>query len=110
MKQPKTSPYLDHRQAQTAAADPWVTSIATFLIGKLPENDFIESANAPEPWKNEEHHCEAWYYAGMKRLLTGDKKTASDYFNRCLATNRTRFVEYILARAELKSLGLASSS
>jgi tetratricopeptide (TPR) repeat protein len=42
--------------------------------------------------------------AGMKRLLAGDKKTAADYFTRCLATKRTRFAEYILASAELKSL------
>jgi lipoprotein NlpI len=96
------STYLSHRQGPAASV--WVTNVANFLIGKLTEDDFIASANAAEPWINEEHHCEAWYYTGMKRLLAGDKKTASDYFTRCLATNRTRFVEYVLARAELKSL------
>lgn len=50
-------------------------------------------------------HCEAWYYAGMKRLLAGDKKTAADYLNKCLGTREKNFDEYILAQAELKSLG-----
>jgi lipoprotein NlpI len=88
--------YLEHRQGP----DPWVANIAKFLIGSLPETEFIASASAKEPFKDQEHHCEAWYYAGMTRLLTGDKTTASDYFNRCLATKRTRFTEYVLAHAD----------
>jgi hypothetical protein len=41
----------------------------------------------------------------MKRLLAGDRKTAGDYFNKCLGTQEGNFDEYILAQAELKSLG-----
>jgi hypothetical protein len=62
------------------------------------------SASDPDPVKAQEQLCETWYYIGMKDLLSGDKKQASDDFRRCIATKRTQFVEYILSKAELASL------
>ena len=41
----------------------------------------------------------------MKRLLSGDKKTAAAYFHKCLATEQKDFTEYQLAQSELKALG-----
>jgi len=40
----------------------------------------------------------------MKRLLAGDEKTAAERFDKCLGTQENTFDEYMLARAELKSL------
>jgi lipoprotein NlpI len=74
------------------------------LQGKLAENDLIASASATDPVRNQEQLCECWYYAGMKRLLAGDKSTAKDDFNKCVATKRVTFAEYELAKAELASL------
>ena len=48
--------------------------------------------------------CEAWFYAGMKKLLGGDKAAAANYFKKCLATEQKDFTEYLLAEAELKAL------
>ena len=48
-------------------------------------------------WKDRAQRCEAWYYAGMQRLPAGDKKTAADYFNKCLGTQEKNFDEYNLA-------------
>jgi hypothetical protein len=53
-------------------------------------------------------HGEVWYYAGMKRLLAGDKETAADDFNRSLTAKQIRYSEYRLAEAELEALGLAN--
>jgi hypothetical protein len=44
----------------------------------------------------------------MKRLLAGDKKTTAVYFDKCLGMREKNFDEYILAQAELKSLGTAN--
>ena len=49
--------------------------------------------------------CEAWFYAGMKRLAAGDKRTAIELFKKCLATDQKTFVEFGLAATELKMLG-----
>jgi len=82
----------------------WVFKIGNFLLGKSTETDLVESASASDPDRTQEQLCEAWYYAGMKRLLSGDKNRAADAFRHCMETNRTRFVEYVLGKSELASL------
>jgi tetratricopeptide (TPR) repeat protein len=84
--------------------EPWVFKIGNFLLGKSTETDLVESASASDPDRTQEQLCEAWYYAGMKRLLSGDKNRAADAFRHCMETNRTRFVEYVLGKSELASL------
>lgn len=41
----------------------------------------------------------------MKKLFSGDKKTAANYFHKCLATKQKDFTEFQLAQSELKALG-----
>lgn len=82
--------------------------IGEFLLGKTGESDFLATASSPDAKTNRDRHCEAWYYAGMKRLLTGDKKIAADYFGKCLATEATTLFEYTCAKAELKTLALTN--
>ena len=76
-----------------------------FLLYQISESDLLVGATSPDVEKDRAQHCEAWYYAGMKRLLAGDKKTAADCFDKCLGTQENTFDEYMLAKAELKSLG-----
>jgi len=83
----------------------WISEIGRFLLDPLNESDFLGGATSADMEKDRAQHCEAWYYAGMKRLLAGDKKTAALYFNKCLGTQEKNFDEYNLAQAELKSLG-----
>jgi len=83
----------------------WISNIGRFLLDQISESDFLGGATSSDLEKDRAQHCEAWYYAGMKRLLAGDKKTASIYFDKCLGTQEKNFDEYILAQAELKSLG-----
>jgi tetratricopeptide (TPR) repeat protein len=54
----------------------WTTKVGTFLLGRITEADFLAAASSPDNQKDRNQHCEAWYYAGMKRLFAGDKKTA----------------------------------
>jgi lipoprotein NlpI len=82
----------------------WVSKIGEFLLDKISEADFLASANSSGEEKDLGRLCEAWYYSGMKHLLTGDKKTAGAYFSKCLATQQTNVSEYDLAQAELKTL------
>jgi lipoprotein NlpI len=95
--------YLGSRRNMPAAD--WISKIGRFLLDQISESDFLGDATSSDVEKDRAQHCEAWYYAGMKRLLAGDKKTAAEYFNKCLGTQEKNFDEYILAQAELKSLG-----
>lgn len=96
------SNYFNSRPS--ALHDDWTSHIADFLLDRLSEAGFLSAASSPEPKKNQAQQCEAWYYAGTKRLLSGDKSTASKYFRNCLTTNQTTFMEYTLAREELRTL------
>ena len=82
----------------------WTAQIGRFLLDQISESDFLDGATSPDTEKDRAQHCEAWYYAGMKSLLAGDKKTAGDYFNKCVGTREKNLYEYILAQAELKSV------
>ena len=64
----------------------WVSKIGRLLLDQISESDFLGGATSSDVEKDRAQHCEAWYYTGMKRLLAGDKKTAADYFNKCLRT------------------------
>jgi lipoprotein NlpI len=95
--------YLDKEGG--VSREDWTTKIGMFLLDKIGEADFLAAASSPDTQKDRNQHCEAWYYAAMKRLFAGDKKTASDYFDKCLGTQVTGFNEYIFAQTELKALG-----
>jgi len=94
--------YLQNHQARKP--DGWGPKIASFLMGDLPEPDLFKAADNADKKKNDRRLCEAWFYAGSKRLIEGDQSTAVDDFTKCLATNEKKFQEYQGAAAELKSL------
>lgn len=87
-----------------SSPDDLISKTAAFLLGRLNEADYLAAAVSPEAKTDLGQHCEAWYFAGMKRLLMGDKTTAIDDFHKCLATGQKDYGEYILAQAELKAL------
>ncbi len=90
-------------------ANAWTSQIADYLLGKLPEADLLaaatpEFADAPEAKPDAGLLCEAWYYIGMKKLLSHDKAGAAKAFQECLATGQKWYVEYQFAQVELKDL------
>jgi len=94
--------YLDNRK--TGKPDDWQSQIARFLIGQLAEPAFFKATENANKYIERGQLCEAWFYAGTKHLIDGDKATAAEYFNKCLATGRPDFYEYQSAAAELKLL------
>jgi lipoprotein NlpI len=111
------------------AAKDWTSRIISFVVGDVSEQDFWPPKDQTEPlsdvaaaWyavdasQNRSHGslprrlntgrvCEAWFYAGMKRLVAGDKTAANECFQRCVGTEEKTFVEYDLAKAELEMSG-----
>ena len=106
---------MPHRQGQPAAADKelgawfgpgkkpkanrWERTVAAFLLGHMSEADFLAAGRRTH---DSGRQCEAWFYSGMKRLLSGDAATAREDFRKALATGRKDFEEYNFAAAELR--------
>ncbi len=89
----------------TAAPGSWVSKVKAYLLGNLSEADFLAAAASPDANTDRGQHCEAWFFAGMKNLLNGDKRAAAEFFKKCLATEQKSEIEYHFAQAELKALG-----
>ncbi|HXG60235.1 MAG TPA: tetratricopeptide repeat protein [Planctomycetota bacterium] len=92
----------DHVRSRNA--DDWFARLALFVIGDLSEAELFRAARSPEDPVRRERECEAFFYAGILRLLSGDVPTAKAYFERVLATGLQDFVEYQGARSELERL------
>ena len=83
---------------------PWPSMIGLFLAGQVSETDLLAAAKNPNMNKEAGQLCEAYFYAGSKKLFAGDKEVAKDYFQKSIATNQKGYTEYISAVAELTSL------
>ena len=83
----------------------WPGRIIAFLLEEISEEQFIAAAATVEGSRAGAvvgQECEAFYYAGAKRLATGDTAGARILFERAVATGVTRFLEHQLAQAELR--------
>jgi lipoprotein NlpI len=89
----------------------WELCIGRFLLGDVTESNLI--AQAPEtavrPTDEPIQKCEALYYAGMKRLVDGDKAGASGLFEKCIAVGQDNDMQYFSAKAELQRLKKSES-
>ena len=94
--------FLDKRR--NATSEEWTSKVAGHLLGNVSEADLFAAAKSSDAKKERGLFCEAWFFAGMKKLLGGDKATAADYFRKCIATGQTNFVEYQVAQSELEAL------
>ena len=92
-------------ERKTEQPEDWPSKIARLLTGDLSEDDFLKAAASKDPKIDREQKCEAYFYAGSRRLLEGDKIGAKVLFQKCIDTGVMNFTEYTSAAAELKRLG-----
>jgi len=93
------SEYLKGRKA-----DDWPRKIMRFLIGELPEVEFLKGAESEDAKVDSEQRCEAYFYVGTHSLINGDKDKAKEYFQKCIDTGMKTFAEYRSASAELAAI------
>jgi lipoprotein NlpI len=84
-------------------ADDWLFKMGSFLTGQLSEAEFFKAAES-DSRRSKEHLCEAYFYAGTKRLVTGDTAGAETAFRNCVTTDVKNFIEYQSAVAQLAFL------
>jgi hypothetical protein len=83
--------------------DEWVHDIANLVWGRMSETDFLKAAQVADP-KDTDKVAEGWYYAGYKRLVTGDKATAKVYFGRCARLKKVE-EHLLLPHVQMENLG-----
>jgi tetratricopeptide (TPR) repeat protein len=90
---------------QKPLSEMWGWQIAKFLAGQIEEPAFLTAITSPGAKTNKAQKSKAYYFAGLKRELTGDKLGAAKFFHECVATGDPSLHEYLLAREELKNSG-----
>ena len=98
----KLADYRDNRWK--GASDVWASKVIDFLLSRIDEKALFAAIEKSDQKKGKGQQCEAWFYAGMKRLLAEEKTAAIAHFRQCLATEKDSFVEFSLAQTELKEL------
>jgi hypothetical protein len=96
---PKLSDRID--LSAVAAQSDWTSKVAAFFLEQINETDFLTAAASSDKETNRAQHCQAWYYAGMRRLLDGDKIAAIDYFEKSANTDQDTVSEFLFSRNEL---------
>jgi lipoprotein NlpI len=88
----------------------WTMTLARFLLGRQTEPELLEAAQRLQPGEDPEEgrarQCQARYYAGVVRLLAGDRTGARESFGACEASGLTLATEYQFAKAELAGAGI----
>jgi tetratricopeptide (TPR) repeat protein len=101
---PEATP-LDSKEPEETRPKRWPTPILETLRGKMSEASLAQtirdeaSESARREWLTE-----ALYYVGELRLAEGDAETARRHFAAVVNLRVLNFVEYGMARAELKKM------
>jgi lipoprotein NlpI len=96
------------RAAVAGLAEPrpgeWFLALAGFLLGDIDEAALLAAAGKGSVSTGRDQECEAWYFAGMARLLGGQRAEAADCFRLGIAMGRSHLAEHSFAKAELEAL------
>jgi lipoprotein NlpI len=82
----------------------WPGPVVALYLGNGTPEEVLLSARNPDPQKQREQQCEAYYYLGQHALIRGDRTEAIRLFRAAVESQVTDFVEYYAARVELKRL------
>jgi lipoprotein NlpI len=83
----------------------WMERIHAFYRGRITAEDLLRAARESPAAERRERRCEAHFYIGMERLLSGDRDAARRSFEACIDTGVTTYFEYRRAERELERLG-----
>ncbi|HLY73908.1 MAG TPA: tetratricopeptide repeat protein [Planctomycetota bacterium] len=77
----------------------WLDKVLAHLMGDLDENTLLEAAKGSVG-----KLCEATFYAGEARLVSGDTAGARPLLKQCVDTHQRAYLEWRTAEAELEML------
>lgn len=82
----------------------WPDLCLAFLAGKISDDALLREAQQGDSIEAAEKLCEAYFIVAQVALAAGNTAKGMDYLESCIDTGITGFVEFRLARAELKRL------
>lgn len=86
----------------------WMKKIGGFLLGQVTEGDLENIAATSKTADGRSiSQSQAWYFAGMKKLIAGDKAGAAELLKKSVDTKAFKQTQYVLAKAQLQSLELS---
>jgi lipoprotein NlpI len=101
--------YLDGIRGQRSKE--WQLNVGLFLTGQMSETGLFQAADAAaDPKQINLHHCDAWFYAGSKQLIQGNKILAAEYFQKCLLLAAKDLQAFRGAASEMKFLQAANTA
>jgi tetratricopeptide (TPR) repeat protein len=83
----------------------WPGPIVSLYLGKVPEHVVFDAVADPDPTKQRQKRCQAYFYVGQQLLIRQNNSEAAKMFRETVATNASILFEYEGAQAELKHLG-----
>ncbi len=88
------------------AADDWATKIPLFYLGKLSEQQLLNSVidDLSSPRVLAERLCEVYFYLAKWHEAQQQPEQAIEYYKKVLSTNVYEFVEHRYARLEIARL------
>jgi tetratricopeptide (TPR) repeat protein len=88
-------------QTDDARMEKWPVLLGLFLTNRITQPDLLNSATSPDAQEKQGRLCDAYFFIGMKQLLTGDRAQARSFFQRCVATGREDYAGYRIAKSRL---------
>jgi len=82
-------------------SDAWSKGLASFLSGKISEDQLLSLAGRAEGDVQTRQQCEAWYFIGMTKLIAGNKVAAKADFQKAFDASGPSLIVHRLARVEL---------
>ncbi len=90
-----TADTLIHNRLKTRGINSWPEPIINFFYGNILKEDLLKLA------KKEWQKCEAFFFLGEKELIAGNLSEAKKYFEACINTKESNYLEYDMSQAEL---------
>ncbi len=87
----------------------WPGQVVSMFLGGVTLEPVLTAAADPDPKKQREQLCEAYFYVGEYLLLHSRRDEAVTMFRRALDTGVTEFLEYTGAKVELERISASSS-
>ena len=82
----------------------WPVPVIDMFLGTTSVADCLGAAKDADAQRDKEKKCEAFYFVGELHILAGERKQGVEFFQKCIDTGLSGFIEYEGAKAELDRL------